>query len=283
MRKLGHRCTVTGPTAWLCVWVKLFLFLQLVKYNPGPPLHGAERHATITRPEGDSISRVAQTCSGQHWWSSYSADFLCHDNSGLPTLIHWIPNDKFRPFICKNGRTYTRLCPLIQKVDQCAACFFAYRQEKREAWCCWGENNGSRLVIFIHFLLLRSHLSERRPFLFLLHVRIIIWVGRVVAGVTVGMEHISCAEFVERSKSNTWSIPETHGAVFMSVNLKKKKRQKKKNMTTEASVSAPAFLKKFHWKKTISWFVLCNFQLNSFLFLQLILVLKQYSSIGVTN
>lgn len=88
--------------------------------------------------------------------------------------------------------------------------------------------NVNRLVIFSPFLLLRSHLSERRPFLFLLHVRIIIWVGRVLTGVTVGMEHISCAEFVERSKSNTWSIPETHGAVFMSVNLKKKKDKRRK-------------------------------------------------------
>lgn len=34
------------------------------------------------------------------------------------------------------------------------------------------------------------------------------------------MEYISCAEFVERSKGNTRCIPETDGAVLMSVNLK---------------------------------------------------------------
>lgn len=54
----------------------------------------------------------------------------------------------------------------------------------------------------IHSLLLGSHLPERRPLLFLLHVGIIIGVGRVIAGVTVSMEYISCAEFVERSKGN---------------------------------------------------------------------------------
>lgn len=51
--------------------------------------------------------------------------------------------------------------------------------------------------------MLRSHLSERRPLLFLLHVGIIVWVRMVLAGVAVGVEYISCAEFVERSESNT--------------------------------------------------------------------------------
>lgn len=35
-----------------------------------------DRHGVIIRPEGDSIFRVAQTCSGQNWWSGCSADFL---------------------------------------------------------------------------------------------------------------------------------------------------------------------------------------------------------------
>lgn len=87
------------------------------------------------------------------------------------------------------------------------------------------------------FLLLRTRLSERRPLLFLLHVRIIIWVGRVVAGVTVGMEYISCAEFVDRSKGNTRCIPETYGAVLVSVNGKKIK-------TTQKSMIIKAFLPK---------------------------------------
>ena len=45
---------------------RLFLFLQLVKYDPGPPLHRAERQGIIIQPEADSISRVDQTFSGQH-------------------------------------------------------------------------------------------------------------------------------------------------------------------------------------------------------------------------
>lgn len=92
-----------------------------------------DRHGIIIQPEGDSLS-VAKTCSGQHWWSGYSADFLCRNNSGLPTSAHWIPNDKFRLFICNNVCTYTRLCPLIQKIDQCAVSLFAYRQGEM-----WGK------------------------------------------------------------------------------------------------------------------------------------------------
>lgn len=47
------------------------------------------------------------------------------------------------------------------------------------------------------------HLSEGRPFLFLLHVGIVAGVLRLVAGVTVGVEHVGRAEFVERRKSNS--------------------------------------------------------------------------------
>ena len=63
--------------------------------------------------------------------------------------------------------------------------------------------NVNRVVILSHILLLRSYLSERRPFLFLLHVKIITWVRRVLTGVTISMEYIRCTQFVERSKSNT--------------------------------------------------------------------------------
>lgn len=52
-----------------------------------------------------------------------------------------------------------------------------------------------------HFL--SPHLPEGRPFLLLLHVGVVARVLRVVAGVTVGVEDVGCAEFVQRSKSNT--------------------------------------------------------------------------------
>lgn len=180
-------------------------------------------------------------------------------NSGLPTSVHWVPSDKFRLFICENDRMYTRLCPLIQKMDQCAVSFFAYRQQKWEATLKKKNKNQFAHSPLILNLLLRSHLSERRPFLFLLHIRIITCVGRFIAGVTVGMEHISCAEFIDRSKSNTWSIPETHGAVFMTVNWKKKKRQKK-NMMTEVSVSS------WMQKKNQNNFPICFMQFSVELF-----------------
>lgn len=64
-----------------------------------------------------------------------------------------------------------------------------------------------------------SYLPERRPLLLLLQVGVVRVVG-VVAGVTVGVEDVSCAEFVQRSEGNTWRIPETHCAVFVPVNVR---------------------------------------------------------------
>lgn len=64
-------------------------------------------------------------------------------------------------------------------------------------------------LLFLHPLasshehLLSSHLPEGRPFLLLLHIRVVARVLRVVARVTVGVEDVGCAEFVQRSESNT--------------------------------------------------------------------------------
>lgn len=41
---------------------------------------------------------------------------------------------------------------------------------------------------------------------------------RVIAGVTVGVEDVGCAKFVQRSESDTRCVPEANGAVFMSAN-----------------------------------------------------------------
>lgn len=71
---------------------------------------------------------------------------------------------------------------------------------------------------FFHAHLLTSHLFEGRPFLLLLHIRVIAWVLRVVTWVTVGVEDIGCAKFVNWSKGNAWCIPEANSAVLMSVN-----------------------------------------------------------------
>lgn len=41
---------------------------------------------------------------------------------------------------------------------------------------------------------------------------------RVIAGVTVSVEDVGCAKFVQRSESDTRCVPEANGAVFMSAN-----------------------------------------------------------------
>lgn len=63
--------------------------------------------------------------------------------------------------------------------------------------------------------LLSPHLSEGRPLLLLLHVGVVAGVMRVITGVTVSVEDIGCAEFVQRSESNTRCIPETDSAVLV--------------------------------------------------------------------
>lgn len=70
------------------------------------------------------------------------------------------------------------------------------------------------LTVTCSELIERSHLSERRPFVFLLQVGVV----RVIAGVTVGVEDVGCAKFVQRSESDTRCVPEANGAVFMSAN-----------------------------------------------------------------
>lgn len=64
---------------------------------------------------------------------------------------------------------------------------------------------------------LGSHLPEGGPFFLRLHVGVVARVLGVVAGIAVRVKNIGRAQFVDGSQSNAGCVPETHGAVFMSV------------------------------------------------------------------
>lgn len=64
---------------------------------------------------------------------------------------------------------------------------------------------------------LGSHLPEGGPFFLLLHVGVVARVLGVVTGIAVRVKNIGRAQFVDGSQSNAGCVPETHGAVFMSV------------------------------------------------------------------
>lgn len=74
------------------------------------------------------------------------------------------------------------------------------------------------------FHLFSSHLPKGWPFLLLLHVGVVARILGIVARVTVGVEDVGRAEFVQRGKSDTRGIPETHSAVFMPVNTQNFKK-----------------------------------------------------------
>lgn len=99
-------------------------------------------------------------------------------------------------------------------------------------------SGGQTLTSFHLFI---SHLPKGWPFLFLLHVRVVARILGIVTRVTVSVEDVGRAEFVQRGKSDTWGIPETHSAVFMPVNTENSKKYYFDKNVTYSSLTSLKF------------------------------------------
>lgn len=104
--------------------------------------------------------------------------------------------------------------------------------------------------------LLASHLPEGRPLFLLLHVRVVAGVLGVVAGVAVRVEKVGRAQFVDRGQRNAGCVPETHGAVLVSVEAQREKYFCHKIVLAEANW-VDGFWNLLHCNRYDQW-MYCN-------------------------